>query len=152
MGVESVSVEAEASAVTGRGAVPEDGDTLKAAAGGSSAGLFTVTWVVAVEACPAVSLTVTVTVKVAAAAVVWLAVAAASGPATAEPSLQDALPVAMGVESVSVEAEASAVTGRGAVPEDGDTLKAAAGGSSAGLFTVTWVVAVEACPAVSLTV
>ena len=31
----------------------------------------------------------------------------------------------MGVESVSVEAEASAVTGRGAVPDDGDTLKAA---------------------------
>src|SRR5437762_2194035 len=36
----------------------------------------------------------------------------------------------MGVASVSVEAEASAVTGRGALPEVGETVSAAAGAES----------------------
>jgi hypothetical protein len=60
--------------------------------------------------------------------------------------------VAIGVESPSLDPDASAVTGKGAVPELGLTLTVAFGGASGGALTVTWVVAVDALPAVSVTV
>ena len=57
----SLSVEADASAVTVSGALPEVGLTASAATGGES---DTVTLALLVEARPAVSVTVTDTVKV----------------------------------------------------------------------------------------
>jgi hypothetical protein len=81
---------------------------------------------------------------------VWVALEPACGPTTT-PSPKSKRYDAIGVESVSVDADASAVTFRGAFPEVGDTDSLAAGGLSLGL-TVTWAVAVDDCPAVSVTV
>ena len=55
--IPAASVEAEALAVTARGALPDEGVTVSAAFG-----CPTVSWAVAVEVRPALSVTVTVTV------------------------------------------------------------------------------------------
>jgi hypothetical protein len=65
MGVLSVSVEVEASAITGRGDAPEAGVTVRAATGGASEGgawLLTVTAALALVERPPVSVTMTVRV------------------------------------------------------------------------------------------
>src|SRR5215211_1364019 len=150
MGFESVSVDAEASAVTSSGATPDAGDTLSAAVGGVSGG-STATSRVALEERPPVSVTVTVTVYVPGSAYVWLAVAVDCGSSTV-PSPKSNVYVAMGQASVSVEPEASAVTSSGAEPEPGVTLSRADGGEFGGAVTVTWVDASDDRPAVSVTV
>ena len=75
--MESPSLEADASAVTCNGAVPELGFRLSVEFGGASR---TVTWVVELDASPAVSVTVTFTVNVPADVYVWAAVGPACGP------------------------------------------------------------------------
>jgi hypothetical protein len=80
---------------------------------------------------------------------VCVAVAAACGPIVAEPSPKSKLYVAIGVASVSVDADASAVTPSGVFPEAGLTLSFAFGGRS---VAVTRAVAVDESPAVSFTV
>jgi len=76
--------------------------------------------------------------------------------ATLLPSPQLKAYVSMPVASLSVEAEASAVTLSGAVPDVGVSFRAALGGSSAGggggAVTLTDAVAVDARSAVSVTV
>ena len=101
-----------------------------------------------VEAFPAVSLTVTVSVYVPAAPYVCPAVAV-DCVGDVVPSPQSQAYVAIGVASPSVDADASAVTASGAVPELGLTVTLALGGRSA---TVTAALVVEAFPAVSTTV
>src|SRR5947207_3280582 len=85
IGVESPSLDPDASAVACSGAAPEVGFTLSAAEGGASPAV-TVTCVVAVEEFPAVSATVTVAVYVPGKMYVWTAVGEACGPTAAEPS------------------------------------------------------------------
>ncbi len=82
---------------------------------------------------------------------VWLAVAAVWAPVD-DPSPQSKLYVAIGVESVSVEPDASAVTASGMFPEVGLTASFAAGGKSAPWETLTFCDCVEKLPAVSVTV
>src|ERR671922_1198458 len=130
MGVASASVEAEASAVTCRGAVPEAGVTVRLALGAESDGDVTVTCVVAVDERPPLSVTVTVTVYIPVAVYVWPAVAPACGPTTGEPSPKSNLYVAIGVASLSEDALASAVTASGALPDEGATVRRASGGAS----------------------
>ena len=89
-GVESVSVEAEASAVMRKGASPLVGDTLNAAAGGASAALTT-TVRVAIADSPAESVTVTVTVYIPAVPYVCVDSAPICGPVAADPSPQSKL-------------------------------------------------------------
>ena len=79
---------------------------------------------------------------------VCAALAPACGPTAAEPSPKSNLYVAMGVESPSLDPDASAVTCNGAMPELGLTLMVAFGGGSGGALTVTWVVAVDELSAV----
>jgi hypothetical protein len=81
---------------------------------------------------------------------VCVAVGSLRAPVPAEVSPQSKLYVAIGVESVSVDADASAETCSGAVPLSGDTLNAAFGAASP--VTVTVFVAVDDRPAVSVTV
>src|SRR5207245_3991521 len=119
----SVSVDAEASAVTESGAPPEAGASVKAATGAAS----TVTVLLAVDDRLPVSVTVTVTVRVPPDIYVWVAFDALWGP-TVVPSPKLNEYVEIGVLSVSVDAVASAVTASGATPEDGVTVRAATGG------------------------
>src|SRR5436309_14969757 len=120
IGVESVSVDVDASAVTASGDTPEVGLAVRRAVGGWSP---TVTRAVDVEAFPAVSLTVTVNVYVPAAPYVCPAVAVdCGGDVDVVPSPQSQAYVAIGVASPSVDADASAVTASGAVPELGLTV------------------------------
>src|SRR5881275_471213 len=118
IGVESVSVDVDASAVTASGDTPEVGLAVRRAVGGWSP---TVTRAVDVEAFPAVSLTVTVSVNVPAAPYVCPAVAV-DCVGDVVPSPQSQAYVAIGVASPSVDADASAVTASGAVPELGLTV------------------------------
>src|SRR5437763_16819837 len=80
-----------------------------------------------------------------------MAVAPDCGPTGAEPSPKSNLYVAIGVESPSLDPDASAVACSGAAPEVGFTLSAADGGASPAV-TVTCVVAVGEAAAVSATV
>jgi hypothetical protein len=86
---------------------------------------------VAVDDRPPVSVTVTVAVYAPGAVYVCAAVAPACGPTTVEPSPKSKVYVAIGVESPSVEPDASAVTARGAFPDPGVTVSAAIGASEA---------------------
>src|SRR5919204_3480600 len=102
MGVKSLSLEPDASAVTCNGTVPEGGVTVSAADGGESPVAPTWTVAVALDESPAVSVTVTVTVYVPGRRYVCWAVAPACGP-TVVPSPKSNRYVAIGVESVSLE-------------------------------------------------
>src|SRR5436190_1602600 len=88
-----------------------------AAVGKASA---TVTTAVPVDTAPPVSVTVTVTVCVPGTRYVCVAMGWACGPLSV-PSPKSKLYVAIGVESVSHDPDASAVTARGAVPDAGVT-------------------------------
>jgi hypothetical protein len=132
IGVASPSLDPDASAVTCRGALPETGVTISAAAGGESPAGVTCTAWVTVDEKPPVSVTVTVAVYVPATVNVCVALAAAWGPTEGEPSPKSKVYVAIGVESPSLDPDASAVTASGAAPDVGVTLKAAFGGASTG--------------------
>src|ERR1051325_8211044 len=116
MGVESVSQDPDASALTASGAVPEVGPTVSEAVGALPA---TVEVAVAVLLWPAVSVTVSVTGYVPSAVYVCEAEGLACG-ATTVPSPKSKLYVAIGEQSVSEDAEPSAVTSSGALPLPGD--------------------------------
>src|SRR5947208_16335696 len=119
----------DASAVTARGARPWDGETLRTAVGALVAGA-TLTVRVAEADCPAVSVTVTVAENVPPLVYVWVAVAADWGPSTGEPSPKSKVYDAIGLASLSVDADASAVTPTGAVPDVVATVRAGVGGWS----------------------
>src|SRR6266542_2235383 len=145
----SGSDDAEASAVTASGAVPEDGVTVSLATGGWFAAGDTVTVAEAVAIAPPLSVTVTLAVQVP-AAYVWVAVAPGCGPTTV-PSPKSNRYDAM-LPSGSDDAEASAVTASGAVPDDGVTVSLATGGWFAAGDTVTVADAVAIAPPLSVTV
>src|SRR5580765_696368 len=96
---------------------------------------------------PALSMTSTVAVQLP-AAYVWVAVAPGCGPATVPSPKSKRYDVI--VPSGSDDAEASAVTASGAVPEGGVTVSAACGGWLGG-DTATWVDAVALLSPSSIT-
>src|SRR5207245_6963720 len=111
------------------GAIPEVGGTASLATGATfEGGADTVTAAEAEPVAPLSSVTVTRAVHVP-AAYVCVAVAAACGP-TMAPSPKSKRYDAIGVASVSVDADASAVTACGADPEGGLTASATDGGAS----------------------
>src|SRR6266545_1524729 len=146
--VPSGSDDADASAVTASGAVPEDGVTVSLATSGWFAAGDTVTVAEAVAIAPPLSATVARAVQVP-AAYVWVAVAPGCGPTTVpspKSNRYDAI-----VPSGSLEPEASAVTVSGAVPDDGVTVSRATGGWLVGVETVTLALAVAIAPSLSVT-
>ena len=78
----------------------------------------------------------------------WDADGSACGPTTV-PSPKSNVYAAIGVASPSLDADASAVTASGSIPDCGVTDSEACGGEST---VVTWAVAWAAFPAVSVTV
>src|SRR5437763_16432978 len=79
------------------------------------------------------------------------AVARGWGPTAAEPSPKLNVYVAIGVPSLSVEPDASALTPSGMKPDSGVTTRDGAGAESTGVTSMVWLV-VDERPAVSVTV